>query len=177
MARPRKIHLDTSKSKALPPQEVTGAPLIKPAQSVADLARFGQAGLPSGKEATAEASQPAHQTHGAVFPLRGPITSVAQLLGRNIAKGSIGSFHSMEDYKTYLNQLSLHELHKHAVEEAKIVPIDDRNRLIRRLESEYTAFASRTPGRRASAPIIQPKPYSAEQTAKLAELYKQATRQ
>ena len=88
---------------------------------------------------------------------------------------SVGHYETLDDYRTFLGTLNLHELHRHAVEEAKIVPIDDRNRLIRRLEGEYTAIAARTPGRGVSA-ITQPKPYTAEQNAKLEELKKKLLR-
>ena len=108
-----------------------------------------------------------HQTHGAYTPLSGPITNVSQLTngGKNVAQGSIGSFETMAEYTAYLKTLSLAQLHRHAVEEAKIVPIDDRDRLIRRLETQWTSTASRYPGRAGSA-IPSRQPFTAEQIAK-----------
>ncbi len=87
-----------------------------------------------------------HQTHGAVTSIRGPITSVQQLVnqGRSIAKGSSASFATLAEYRAHLNTLDLRELHRHAIEDAKQVPIDDRQRLIRRLETQWTATAART---------------------------------
>ncbi len=107
-----------------------------------------------------------HQTHGAIIPTTGPITSVSQLIngGRNVAKGSAGSFETLAEYSTYLRGLSLHDLHRHAVEDARTVPIDDRERLIRRLETEWTATAARYPGRPGST-IPSRKPFTAEQIA------------
>jgi hypothetical protein len=91
---------------------------------------------------------PNRQTHGASF-IRGPVTSVQQLIGlRNAAKGSMGSFETMAAYSEYVEGLTLGDLHAHAVQ-SNVVPIDDRNRLIRRLETEWTTVASRAPGRGA----------------------------
>ena len=104
-----------------------------------------------------------HQTHGAVLP-RGPIMSVGQLIGGGTAiAGSMGSFETLQDYRNHIDKLSLGALHRHALEEAKIVPIDDRNRLIRRLETEWTATVRRSPGFN-QPPIPQPKPFTKEQT-------------
>jgi hypothetical protein len=121
-----------------------------------------------------------HQTHGAFTPLTGPITNVSQLMngGRNIAKGSAGSFETLGEYSTYLKGLSLHDLHRHAVEDARIVPIDDRDRLIRRLETEWTSTASRYPGRNpANNKIPQRAPFTAAQMEAQAELRRKALRQ
>lgn len=106
-----------------------------------------------------------HQTHGAVTLMSGPITNVSQLVngGRNVAKGSVGSFETMAEYGSYLRGLSLHDLHRHAVEDARMVPIDDRDRLIRRLETEWTATAARYPGRANSNPIPARTPFTREQ--------------
>lgn len=99
----------------------------------------------------------AHQTHGAVTPLSGSITSVNQLIngGRSIAKGASASFSSLSSYTAHLKTLSLHELRRHALEDARIVPIDDRERLIRRLETQWTTTAARQTGR-TSAPARVP---------------------
>lgn len=113
----------------------------------------------------------ARQTHGAVTPLTGPVTSVSQLIngGVNVAKGSAGSFETLGEYTAYLRKLSLADLHRHAVEDARIVPIDDRDRLIRRLETEWTATAAKYPGRLGQT-IPQRKPFTAEQIAKQDEI-------
>ncbi len=111
---------------------------------------------------TAAASQ--HQTHGAVTPLTGAISSVAQLTngGHNVAKGSSASFESLAAYTAHLRALDLHSLRRHAIEDARIVPIDDRERLIRRLEVQWTTTAARQPGRAAHIPTRAP--FTQEQT-------------
>lgn len=99
-----------------------------------------------------------HQTHGAVTPMTGAISSVSQLTngGRSIAKGSVGSFATLPEYSAYLRTLAVHELRRHAVAEARIVPIDDSERLIRRLETAWTASAAKYVGRAAGAiPVRQ----------------------
>lgn len=103
-----------------------------------------------------------HQTHGAITPLTGPITSVSQLVngGRNVAKGSGGSFVTLAEYGAHLRTLDTHDLRRHAITE-RIVPIDDRERLIRRLEAQWTATATKHPGRAAIVPVRTP--FTAEQ--------------
>lgn len=61
----------------------------------------------------------------------------------NVAKGSIGSFTTLASYTEHLRGMTSAELHRHAVEEAHVTPIDDRARLVRRLESNWTEVASR----------------------------------
>jgi hypothetical protein len=173
----RKIHIDT-KTSSLPMQpmkETNGA--VTTNESVANLVSKGGKASSSQLSALRGEAATLHQTHGAVLPSDARITSVDQLIGRtrHTAKGAIGSFDTIEEYHGYLNTLTLHELHRHAVEEAKIVPIDDRNRLIRRLESEYTAIAARIPGRKANI-IPQPKSYSQEQNDKMEELKRKMLR-
>ena len=193
MPFPQKIHLDTTKatpSSILTPKtepashETNGSLDPAPSESVANVISHGAPSAPPADAsfstpatASPKAQEPTHQTHGAVLPSQGPITSVAQLLnrGRPVSKNSVGHYETLADYRAYLESLNLHELHRHAVEEAKIVPIDDRNRLIRRLEGEYTAVAARTPGRKADS-IPSPKPYTAEQTAQLEELRRKMLR-
>lgn len=187
MGRPAKIHLDNTKSSGnfltpvKPSKETNGA--LSEAESVASLvthkneSKASSDTFSTANTALGGKSEPTHQTHGAVFPQNGPITSVAQLLGRPAVKGSIGAFESVEEYRAHLNNLTLGELHRHAVEEAKIVPIDDRGRLIRRLEGEYTAIAARNPRSKTAKPIIQPKPYTAEQLATLDALKRKMLKQ
>lgn len=110
-------------------------------------------------------STPAHQTHGAVTPIAGgAITSVTQLLnkGRSVAKGSVGSFDTLEEYSGYLSGLATYELHRHAREEARIVPIDDRERLIKRLEASWTGARTRYPGLKGNTIPSRP-PFTPEQ--------------
>lgn len=120
-------------------------------------------------------AQPARQTHGMSIPT-GPIQSVGELIaGRGTARGSVASFDTLGEYTKYLHNLSLGELHRHALEEAKIVPIDDRGRLIRRLEGEWGAFAARLPAnRRPQAP--QPVVMTEQQLMTNRELMKKALR-
>lgn len=117
-----------------------------------------------------------HQTHGAVIPT-GPITNVSQLLngGRNVAKGSAGSFGTMEEYTAYLKTLSLGDLHQHAVSE-RTVPIDDRDRLIRRLETAWTGAKARYPGSAGGQAIPRRAPFTQEQMAIQQELQRKLLR-
>ena len=150
------------KNKGTALTETTGA--VSTTQSVASVVKT----TPVTPQETQRggATKARHQTHGAVTPITGPITNVSQLMnrGRNIAKGSAGSFKTMGEYTTYVRTLSLNDLHRHAVEDARIVPIDDRERLIRRLETAWTANASRYPGTVAAA-IPQRPAFSQEQMA------------
>lgn len=85
------------------------------------------------------ATSPTHQTHGGFTPIAGPITSVRQLIRTpNVAKGAIGGFPTLQAYSGYLKGLSTVDLHRHAIEEAHIVAIDNRDQLIRRLETEWS---------------------------------------
>lgn len=116
-----------------------------------------------------------HQTHGAITPMNGPITNVNQLTGRSsVAKGSAGSFAVLKDYTAHLRTLSNADLHRHAIEDAHIVPIDDRERLIRRLEGEWTTVAGRLPAHRAAINAANPT-FSAEQMAVQDEIYRKLT--
>lgn len=120
------------------------------------------------------ASSPAHQTHGGYTPITGPISSVRQLVrGPNVAKGSIGSFPSQESYGKYLRGLTDTELHRHAIEEAHIVAIDDRERLIRRLEGEWSAHAMREPGNPLASQVPKRAAFTDEQVAKQEAIRKQ----
>lgn len=101
---------------------------------------------------------------------------MGELLGKPVAKGSVGTFDTLETYSSYVQNLTQGELHRHAIEEAHIVPIAERSRLIRRLESEYTAIASRTPQHRAAVAVQQPKGYSQEQMDALAEIQRKLKR-
>ena len=157
------------------PRQTTGAvPTPAAAQNVS------VASITTPKEASGTPLQVVkgrHQTHGAVTPLSGPITNVAQLMngGKNIAKGSAGSFANLAEYTAYLRTLSLGDLHLHAVSE-RTVPIDDRERLIRRLEVSWTGAKARSPGSAAGTAIPQRKPFSTEQMAAQQELMRKALR-
>ena len=106
-----------------------------------------------------------HQTHGGYTPITGGITNVAQLYRKtgHVVKGSPVSFGSVDEYRDYLLTLNLSELHRHAVEQAHVVPIDDRARLIRRLENQWSETCARE-GRALAIP--KRVPFSPEQTAK-----------
>lgn len=166
-------HMATPRKKAtITAQSTTGA--VPTPASVKGTVKTGCPAAPKRHPAVGS-----HQTHGAYIPLTGSITNVSQLTngGRNVAKGSAGSFETLGEYSTYLRGLSLHDLHRHAVEDARIVPIDDRDRLIRRLETEWTSTASRYPGRNPANTIPQRKPFTREQMEAQAELRRKALRQ
>ena len=179
MARPNKISLDSTNSpRTVPmaPMETTGANPVPETSVASVIGKPAQESPATQKDSAGSGvSKKHHQTHGAGIP-KGPIMSVGQLLrNRSEVKGSVESFDTLEDYKTYLNSLSLGDLHTHAVTQAGTIPIDDRNRLIRRLENEWSTFASRAPGRQNS-PLPQPLPFTPEQSAKADEMLKKMTR-
>lgn len=60
--------------------------------------------------------------------------SVYDIIGQRM--GGV-KYQSLEEYKTYLNTLNLSELQKHAIETANVIPVDDRRRLVDRLEKEF----------------------------------------
>lgn len=120
------------------------------------------------------ASEPAHQTHGGYTPVAGPIMSASQLYrGKNVGKGSPGSFPSMQAYGSWLRGLPLAELHRHAVEDARIVAIDDRERLIKRLETEWTGANHREAHGALTTQIPKRPQMSTEQLAELERLKRQ----
>lgn len=87
-----------------------------------------------------------HITHGAYTPIDEPIVSAHQLLRRGRGSntgGSIGSFETRAEYRKYLETLNTAELHRHAIDEAHIVAIDDRERLIKRLENEWSGIRAK----------------------------------
>jgi hypothetical protein len=90
--------------------------------------------------------------------------------GINVAKGSAASFATLDAYTKHLEALDLHALRHHALNDAKIVPIDDRPRLIRRLQTAWTTTAAKHPGRAGAATIPTRAPFSAEQIAAQAEI-------
>lgn len=148
-ASPRRARAISAK---LPVKSTTGATAQASVPTVAEVI------CPAAPRRNLSASvAPSHQTHGAVTPLTGGITNVSQLLngGRNIAKGSAATFETLATYSTHLRGLDLHTLRGHAMNE-KIVPIDDRERLIRRLETQWTITASRQPGRGNAIPARVP---------------------
>lgn len=145
---------------ARPAMETNGA--LAPAETVASLTASS---TPAAQTARAGVAEPEMQEANGLLATAQPrITSVNELLGRRAATaGTIASFESLASYTKYLNGLTLGALHRHAVEEAKLVPIDDRSRLIRRLEGEWTSVNARYPGRKPAA-IPQFKPFTKEQT-------------
>ncbi len=155
---PRSRTTKASASTTLPSKTATGA--IPASTAVAEVI-CPAAPRRNLNGTAAPAARPPHQTHGALTPLTGPVTNVGQLIngGRNIAKGSAATFGTLGDYTTHLRTLDLHGLRSHAISE-KIIPIDDRERLIRRLEIQWTSTAARQPGR---STIPQRAPFTQEQ--------------
>ena len=115
----------------------------------------------------AENVSPKHQTDGMYVPITGPITNVRQLTrgNRNVAKGSIESFGNLGDYTSYLHHLTSAELNRHAVEDARVVPIDDKDRLIRRLENNWTEVAARERSRMGESVLPSRPGFTDEQKA------------
>lgn len=113
----------------------------------------------------------AHQAHGAV--LTGPVSSVQQLIGRrSVAKGSMGSFGTLEDYRDHIDTLSLGELHAHAIDSME-TPIYETSILKTRLERKWTEVNARTtPGRGPGQSRGGPGGYTPEQNAKAQALLK-----
>ncbi len=121
--------------------------------------------------ATNSKTSPSHQTHGGYTPITGPILTAHQLLrSRNIGKGSIGSFETAAAYVEYLKKLSTADLHRHAIDEAHIVAIDDRNALIKRLEAEWTGITAREATGGTPKGFPQRVPFTPEQLAAQAEI-------
>ena len=87
-----------------------------------------------------EANGSTRETNGAFIPFSGPITSARQLInrGKNINAKSVGYHETLSSYTDYLKSLTMSELQRHAIEEANISAVDDRARLIRRLENEWS---------------------------------------
>lgn len=102
--------------------------------------------LPPKTVAKTSPPPPPRQAHGAI--IRGPISSVQQLIGRNsVAKGSMGSFETLSDYRDHIDTLTLGELHAHAIDSME-TPIYDTSVLKTRLERKWTEVSARnTPGR------------------------------
>lgn len=135
-------------------RQTTGA-----APSVANGVDNPQKATPSVAEtlAAARASTPQHQIDGSYAPISGPVTSVHQLTRtKDVSKNSVASFDTMEAYNTYLSKLTIADLHRHALVDARVVPIDDKARLIRRLEANWTAVAAREK-QRAGIETVQPR--------------------
>lgn len=120
-------------------------------------------------------SKTPHQAHGAV--IRGPISTVQQLIGRtSVAKGSMGSFGTLEDYRDHIDTLTLGELHAHAIESME-TPIYDTPVLKTRLERKWTEVVSRTtPGRGVGQARQNAGGYTPEQNAKAQALLKKMQR-
>jgi len=82
------------------------------------------------------ASLPTHQTNGAVQSK----SSIYEILGMKSTNYRQETF---AEYQAYLDTLNLAEMQRHAVEVANIIPIDDRRRLVDRLEKEYLRLNAR----------------------------------
>ncbi len=81
-------------------------------------------------------SMPTHQTNGAIQTK----SSIYEILGMKSTNYRQETF---AEYQTYLDSLNLAEMQRHAVEVANIIPIDDRRRLVDRLEKEYLRLNAR----------------------------------
>jgi hypothetical protein len=83
------------------------------------------------------------QTNGAL-PVSKP-QSVYEIIGMKISNYKQTN---ISDYKEFLNKMNLSELQNHAITVANLIPIDDRRRLMDRLEKEFlrvtTQFAPPT---------------------------------
>lgn len=147
----------------MPSQDAITVPTMEANGALAPQAST-HAALPAAATQVA-APSPKHQTDGSYTPITGPITSVRQLVrgGRSVAKGSVESFSSLDTYTTYLRKLTTAELHRHALEAANIVPIDDSSRLIRRLENNWTEISARERGRLGESSIPKRADFTQEQ--------------
>jgi len=82
------------------------------------------------KTATATSISKMKQTDGALLAL--------QTIDEIIGKKTVGYKHeTLAEYSKYINSLELHDLHEHAIQVAKTVPINNRSLLIDRLEREF----------------------------------------
>lgn len=123
-------------------------------------------GVTKGKAANTPPKDALRQTDGSYMPITGPVTNVHQLIkSKTVAKGSPGAFATLADYGKFLRNLTTADLHRHALEEMRTTPIDDSERLIRRLEAEWTNAAHRLAGDN-QVQIPQRKAFSPEQLAK-----------
>ena len=86
---------------------------------------------------------PIHQTHGAI-PATPSNTakSTYEILNRGLKNPY--TVDTVDEYTEQLSKMTLSQLHDHAVSTAKVIPIDDRERLIKRLAEEFGKFKSRT---------------------------------
>lgn len=143
----------------------------KAAKQAALPAHEANGALPS---PAAPSGQPSHQTHGGYTPKSGPIRSIRDLALRTGAmrRTAIGAFPTLQAYAQHIRSLNKAELDRHAIEEAHIVPIDDKEGLYRRLENEWSAHNLREPNSTVAAALPKREPFTAEQTAKQEEIRK-----
>ena len=84
---------------------------------------------------------PLHQTNGALpttAPEAAKVVSSPQSVYDLLGWKTHGYRHeTLADYQQYLDTMNLAELQRHSVVVANIIPIDDRRRLIDRLEKEF----------------------------------------
>ncbi len=85
---------------------------------------------------------PELQTTGALNPTN-PAKLLTELLNRGKAS-PFGSYSTLAEYSAALRGMTNAEMHKHAVEDVEIVPIDDKKRLIERLEKEFANYQAKT---------------------------------
>ncbi len=122
----------------------------------------------NGSLAPTAAAEPIHQTHGGYTPTSGPIRSVRDLALRTGAmrRTAVGAFPTLQAYAKHIRGLNKAELDRHAIEEAHIVPIDDKEGLYRRLENEWSEHNLREPDSTVAAALPKREPFTAEQLAK-----------
>jgi len=63
-----------------------------------------------------------------------PRLSLYEMVGLNV---NPYNQRTLEEYQAYLDTLSFIELHEHAAQEAGVVPIDDREKLLERLSRQF----------------------------------------
>lgn len=96
-----------------------------------------------------------HQTNGVLPQTQSPKPqSVYEILGMRSTNYRQNSF---AEYQEFLSNLNLAELQHHSVEIANIIPIDDRRRLVDRLEKEYLRVNARFAPSQNSQAIISPE--------------------
>lgn len=100
--------------------------------------------------------------HGALAPDQNK--TITQLLGK-YRKNSYASYANIQEYSKYINNLPLAELHKHSIEVANVIPIQDKVKLIKNLEGEYNAYQAKSFGR-----FVPPQNLSTEAAAKVSEI-------
>lgn len=83
-----------------------------------------------------------HQTHAALPTTESNTSkSVYAILNRGVKSPYTTS--SIEEYADQLRDMTLAQLHDHAMATAQVIPIDDRDILIRRLVEEFGRYKTK----------------------------------